>query len=176
MTYDRNYERPSYSGAVTAFPYAFRTSDSRVFRIYAVVGGLIALFGTVFFILALVSLLGRISGTPAGILTFQPALYILVWLFTIAPIAAPVLLVARQHRLGQGSNSYDTWIAVAGGAFIVGIYLAAIITTPVNRQPSINASLFAPIVRFLYGLPRMAGVIPPLLAAIGMAIVHRTRG
>lgn len=167
---------PSYSGAVTAFPYAFRISDSRAFKIYTVIGGLITLFGTAFFMLALVSLLGRISGTPAGILTFQPALYIIVWLCTIAPIAAPVLLVARQHRLERGNSSYDMWIAVAGFAFIVAIYLTAIITTPANRQPSINAGLFAPIIRFLYELPRMTGVVPPLLAAIGMVIVHRTRG
>lgn len=168
-------EGPNYSGAVTAFPYAFRISDSRVFKVYAVVGGLITLFGTVFFMLAIVSLLGRISGTPAGVLTFQPALYLIVWLFTIAPIAAPVLLVARQYRLGRGNSSYDTWIAIAGFAFIGAIYLAAIITTPVERQSSISPGLFAPILRSLYELPRMAGVIPPLLAAIGMAIVHRTR-
>jgi uncharacterized membrane-anchored protein YitT (DUF2179 family) len=164
-------EGPSYSGAVTAFPYAFRISDSRAFKLYAVVGGFIALFGTVFFMLAIVSLLGRISGTPAGILTFQPALYLIVWLFTIAPIAAPVLLVARQYRLGRGNSSYDKWIAVAGFAFIVSIYLAAIITTPVNRQSSVG-----PIVRSLYELPPITGVIPPLLAAAGMAIVHRMRG
>jgi hypothetical protein len=166
----------NYSGAVTAFPYAFRASDSRTFKIYVVVGGVITLLGTLFFILAIVTLLGRISGTPAGILTFQPALYLLVWLGTIAPIAAPVLLVARQHRLERSDNGYDAFIAVAGFAFIVSIYLAAIITTPVNQQATVSSGLFAPVIRSLYELPRIAGVVPPLLAGAGMAFVHRMWG
>lgn len=169
-------EEPSYSGAITAFPYAFRISDSRTFRAYVLVGGSITLLGTLFFLLALVTLLGKISGTPAGILTFQPALYILVWLFTIAPMAAPVLLVARQHRLGRSDSAYDASISVAGFAFIVSIYLAAIITTPASRQATVTPGLFAPVLRFLYGLPRITGVVPPLLAAAGMMFVHRLRG
>jgi hypothetical protein len=169
-------EEYSYSGAITAFPYAFRISDSRVFKVYAFVGGLITLLGTLFFLLAIITLLGKISGTPAGILTFQPALYILVWLFTIAPIAAPVLLVARQYRLGQGNSGYDASISVAGFAFIVSIYLTAIITTPTNSQATISSGLFAPVIQFLYGLPRITGVVPPLLAAAGMVLVHRMRG
>jgi hypothetical protein len=169
-------KRANYSGAVMAFPYAFRVSDSRTFKIYAVIGGVITLLGTLLFVFALVTLLGKISGTPAGIFTFQPALYLLVWLGTIAPIAAPVLLVARQHRLERSDNGYDASIAVAGFAFIVSIYLAAIITTPMNRQATVNPGLFAPVIQSLYELPRIAGIIPPLLAGAGMALVHRMWG
>lgn len=166
-----------YSGAITAFPYAFRTSNSRAFKAYTVVGGLLTIGGSLLFLLGIVALLGRISGTPAGVLTFLPALYLLVWLFTIAPITAPVLLVARRHRLGDGNDdsSYDRSIALAGFAFIVALYLAAIISTPTGQQETVTPGLFAPIVRFLYELPRIAGIVPPLLAAVVMGVVHRLR-
>lgn len=168
-------EEHSYSGAITAIPYAFRTSDSSAFKLYTVVGGLITLGGSLLFVLGIVALLGRISGTPAGVLTFLPALYILVWLFTVAPIAAPVLLVARQHRLERGDSSYDRSIALTGFVFIVALYLAAIISTPQGQQETVQSGLVAPLVQFLYGLPRSVGVVPPLLAAAVMVIVHRSR-
>lgn len=166
-------EDRSYSGAITAFPYAFKTSASHTFKLYTVVGGLITLGGSLLFVLGIIALLGRISGTPAGVLTFLPALYLLVWLFTVAPIAAPILLVARKHRLERGNSRYDRSIALAGFAFIVALYLAAIISTPAGQQATVQSGLVAPLVHFLYGLPRSVGVVPPLLAAAIMVVVHR---
>lgn len=168
-------EEDSYSGAITAFPYAFRTSDSRAFKLYAVIGGLIALGGSLIFLLGIISLLGRLSGTPAGVLTFQPALYILVWLFTVAPIAAPVLLVARRHRLGDGDSRYDRSIALAGFVFMIALYLAAIISTPTSQEATVQSGLLATVIQFLYGLPQIVGITPPLLAALIIVIVHRLR-
>lgn len=164
-----------YGGAITAFPYVFRASDSRLFKLYTVVGTLLVLFGTLLFVFAIITLLGELSGTPAGILTFQPAFFILVWLFTVAPIAAPVLLAARRHRLGREASGYDRAIALSGFLFIGALYLAAIITTPAAQQPTIEPGLFAPLLRFLYGLPDVAAVVPLLIAAGMMILVHWSR-
>lgn len=164
-----------YSGVVTAFPYAFRASGSRVFKLYTGIAGLIVLFGTLLFVFAITTVLGELSGTPAGILTFQPALFILVWLFTIAPLAAPVLLAARRHRLGRGEAGFDRAIALSGFVFLVALYLAAIVTTPAAQQPSIEPGLFAPLLRFFYGIPGIAAIVPLLIAAGLMVFVHRTR-
>lgn len=166
-------EDQSYSGAITAFPYAFKTSNSSAFKLYTVVGGLLVLGGLLLFVLGIIALLGRISGTPAGVLTFLPALYLLVWLFTVAPIAAPILLVARRHRLERGNSRYDRSIALAGFAFIVALYLGAIISTPAGQQATVQSGLIAPLIQFFYGLPRTVGVVPPLLAAAIMVAIHR---
>lgn len=163
----------SYSGAITAFPYAFRASDSRLFKLYVLVGGLLALGGTVLFGLGTVALLGSIAGVPAGVFTFQPALYLLVWLFIIAPIVAPILLVARQHRLQGGTIDYDRWIGLVGFIFILALYCGALIVAPAGQRGAVHSGLFAPIIRFLYGLPWEVGAIPPLLVILLMVSVHR---
>lgn len=163
----------SYSGAIAAFPYAFRASDSRLFKLYVLVGGLLTLGTTVVFGLGTVALLGSIAGASAGAFTFQPALYLLVWLFTIAPIVAPILLVARRHRLHGGTVDYDRWIALAGFIFVLALYVGALIAAPASQRGAVPSGLFAPVVQFLYGLPREAGAISPLLAIVLMVVVHR---
>lgn len=162
----------SYSGAITAFPYAFRASDSWLFKLYVLVGGLLTLGGTVLFGLGTVALLGSIAGVPAGVFTFQPALYLLVWLFTIAPLVAPILLVARRHRLQRGTLDYDRWIALAGFLFVLALYCGALIAAPADQR-GVPSGFFEPVIRFLYGLPRESGVLPPLLAVLSMIGVHR---
>lgn len=162
----------SYSGAITAVPYAFRASDSRMCKLYVFIGGLLALGITVLFGLGTVALLGSIAGAPAGVFTFQPALYLLVWLFTIAPIAAPILLVARRHRLHGGTVDYDRWIAFSGFVFILALYCGALIVAPASQRGAVPSGFVAPIVRFLYELPQVAGAIPPLAAVVVMILVH----
>lgn len=173
MCASANASESSYSGAITAFPYAFRASDSRLCKLYVLLGGLLALGGTVLFGLGTVALLVSIAGVPAGVFTFQPALYLLVWLFTVAPIVAPILLVARRHRLHGGTVDYDRWITLTGFLFVLALYCGALIAAPAGQRGAVSSGLFAPIIRSLYGLPREVGVIPPLLAVLAMIVVHR---
>ena len=56
-------EDDAYGGLLGAFPYAFRSSDSLLFKSYAVLGGLAALLTALLFGLALVVLL---SNTEIG--------------------------------------------------------------------------------------------------------------
>lgn len=162
-----------YSGAITAVPYAFRASNSRLCKLYVLIGGLFTLGATVLFGLGIIALLGSVTGASAGVLTFQPALYILVWLFTVSPIIAPVLLVARRHRLGEGTDDYDRKIALAGFCFLAALYVGALIAAPAGQRGTVNPGLFAPLIRVLYGLPRLAGAGPPLVALLVMVAVHR---
>ncbi|RRJ32009.1 hypothetical protein [Halocatena pleomorpha] len=170
---DTSTSETSYSGAITAVPYAFRASDSRLCKLYVLVGGLLTLGGTILFGLGTVALLSSIAGVPAGTFTFQPALYLLVWLFVIAPIIAPILLVARQHRVHDGTVDYDRWIALSGFLFLLALYGGALIAAPASQRGAVPSGIVGSIVQFLYGLPREAGLLPPLVAVLVMAAVHR---
>ncbi|UPM43874.1 hypothetical protein [Halocatena salina] len=173
---DASTTETSYSGAITAVPYAFRASDSRLCKLYVLVGGLLTLGGTILFGLGTLALLSSIAGAPAGVFTFQPALYLLVWLFVIAPIIAPILLVARQHRLHDGTVEYDRWIALSGFLVLLALYGGALIAAPAGQRGSVPSGVFGPIVQFLYGLPPESGLIPPLVAVLVMGAVHRLQG
>ncbi|MFC6837772.1 hypothetical protein [Halomarina ordinaria] len=162
-------EDRSYSGLFGAFPYAFRSSRSRLFRLYVFVGGFLAFAVGALFSLALVVLLGGTSGAGAGTFTFVRSLFIVVGLFAVAPLVAPVLFVARHHRHGTDDVRYDRWFALSGFLFICSLYLGAVITTPPDQQAA-NAGVLADV---LYALPRPLGVVPPLAVATGMYLLHR---
>lgn len=179
---DEDGDGDGYSTALGAFPYAFVRTDSRLCKAYVVVGTLLAAVGTLVFLFAFVTLLGNISGTPAGILTFQPALYLLVWLFVVGPMVAPILLVARRHRRGVGSTSYDRSLAGAGVVFLVSLYLGLVASIPesfvldgetvARGEPS---GLFGPVIAVLYAIPEQYAVVIPLVAALGVYLTHRLR-
>jgi uncharacterized membrane protein YuzA (DUF378 family) len=162
----------AYKGLFGAFPYAFRASDSRLFRSYVVVGGLAAALITVTFVLGVVTLVGNTAGAGAGSFTFSRSFFIVVGLAAVAPVLAPVLFVARRHRRTTSDVGYDRALALAGYAFLASLYLLLVISAPENlRDPP--SGLFAPVVRFLYDLPRTAGLVPPLLVAAAMYLLHR---
>ena len=170
----------AYGGLFGAFPYAFRESESRLFRLYAVVGGLLALLVALLFTFALVVVLGNTSGASGGTFTFSRSLFILLGFFAVGPLVGPVLFVARQHRRGRADPRYDAAMAAAGFLFVLSLYVGAIISVPpafeldgetVERDAP--AGLFAPAVGLLYALPPVASVLPPLSVAVGMALLHR---
>jgi hypothetical protein len=159
----------AYRGVIGAFPYAFRQGDSLFFRLYVIVGTLAALFVGGLFTLALVVWIGQTASTPGGSLTLSRTFIAVVGLFTAGPLLAPTLLVARKHRKGLSYHPrYDTIMAALGYAFLVSLYLAAIISMPesftldgetVTRpQPS---GLTAPIVAVLYAIPQLGAIAPP---------------
>ena len=93
-------EESTYSGLVGAFPYAFRRSDSWLFRSYVVLGGLVAAVIALLFVFALVVLIAGTTGGRGGTFTLSRAFFIVVGLFVVAPVLAPVgiYLVHRSMR------------------------------------------------------------------------------
>lgn len=161
-----------YGGLLGALPYAYRASDSRIFRSYVALGGLLALLVGLLFGLALVVAVYRTLGAGGGTFTFSRAFVLTVGLLVVLPLLAPVLLVARRHRREGSDARYDAAMAGGGYLFVLSLYVGLIISTPVAQQETPPA-LVAPVVDGLYALPRAAGLAPPILAAAAIVLVHR---
>ncbi len=162
----------AYRGVFGAVPYAFRRSDSRLFKLYAVVGAMLALLLSVVFLLSLVVFVGETVDTSAT-LSLSRSFVVVVGLLTVMPILAPILFVARRHRRGIGHDTrYDRRLALAGFAFICSIYVGLVVSTPPAQQVEVTGPL-APVVDALYALPPLVGLVPPVLAALSIYAVHR---
>lgn len=168
-------DEKSYSGLFGAFPYAYRSSNSRGFRLYVVVGGLLAAVLSLVFLLALVGQIADTVGTTDQTFSFVRAFFIFVGLVVVAPVLAPVLLVARRHRRTGSDGRYDGALATTGFLYLGALYLALVVSTPAEGQTLIDAGTSTPIARALYALPRVAAVVPPALAVLLMTVVHRRR-
>lgn len=168
-----------YRGALGAVPYAFRRSDSWLFRSYVLVGGLAALLVALFMTLSLVVLFGQTAAFEGGSLTLSRAFYVLVALLVIAPLVAPILLVARRHRRTSGDPRYDRWLAAAGYLFLLSVYAGLVASVPetftldgeVVRRPA-PAGVFAPLVALLYAVPPAYSVAVPLAGALAIVAAH----
>lgn len=175
-----------YRGLFGAFPYAFGSTDSRLFKSYVLVGGLAAAALSLFILLALVVLVGQTASIQGGSLTLSRSFYIVVGLFLVGPLLAPILLVARRHRRGLAAAAgvrYDQWLAVAGYVFLASLYVGLVISIPecfvLDGQETCRGAptgLFAPVISVLYDLPQIAAVAPPLVAGLLIAAVHRVLG
>lgn len=162
-----------YRGVFGAFPYAFRQSRSLLFRSYVLVGALVAAAVTVLFGAGLVVLVAQTAAIEGGSLTLSRAFYVVVGLFVVAPLVAPVLFVARRHRRQEGDDArYDLVLSLAGYLFIASLYVGLVITVPADQQTA-PPTAAEPLVAFLYGLPQLAGMGPPLLGAVLILAAHR---
>jgi len=166
-----------YRGVVGAFPYAFRASDSRLFRSYVVLGGLLTVAVSLLFVAALIGVIAATTGGPGGSLTLSRSFFAVVGLFVVVPLVAPVLFVARRHRRrrerGESADGpYDAALAAAGYLFVGALYLGLVISVPPAQQTTPDGPL-APVVAALYALPQLAGVGPPLVAAALVVVLHR---
>jgi hypothetical protein len=160
----------SYGGVLGAFPYAFRTSGSLLFKSYTVVGALAALAWTALFGLALVVLVAQTTTGRGGTLSLARSFFVLLALFLVAPTVAPVLFVARNHRRGEArSERYDVALAASGYLFLVSVYVGLLATVPAEFQ----RAGAGPVVGWLYSLPPLAGLVPPVVAALLILAVHR---
>jgi len=162
----------TYKGLLTAYPYAFRASESMAFRIYA---GVSALFGAgvvLLFTFAVVTLLGATADAPGGSFTFSRAFFLFLMFLVLAPLVAPVLFVARRHRREGSDARYDRQLAATGYGFLLSMYVALVITTPADLQENPDGA-FGAVAEFLYGLPNEAAVVPPVGAAILIYLTHR---
>jgi len=169
---DADADEDTYGGIFGAFPYAFRRSESRLFRSYVVIGGGLAALVTLLFTFGLVTLVANTVGTAGGVFTFSRAFFIFVGMLVVVPLVAPVLSVARRHRRTASTPRYDAALALAGYLFVVALYLGLIISTPAEQQDPVSGPL-APVVATLYGLPRLAGLVPSALASVGIYLAHR---
>jgi hypothetical protein len=171
-----------YGGLFGAFPYAFRHSDSRLFRLYAVVGGLLAGVLTLAFAIAFALAIAQSVGLAAGGLSsFVRAFVVFVGFLVVTPLVAPVLFVARHHRRVGNDPAYDRALAVAGFAFALSLYLAVVASMPpefvLDGEPVARpapSGLFAPLVAALYAVPPIAAPLIPAGVAVGGYLVHRT--
>jgi predicted neutral ceramidase superfamily lipid hydrolase len=173
-------EGDGYGGVFGAYPYAFRRSESRLFKSYVVLGGLLALLLAFFFVLTLVVQVANTLGGPGGTFTFSRALFILVGFLVVAPMLAPVLFVARHHRRVGSDPRYDRLLAGFGFLFLVSLYLGVTASIPpefvldgetVTRpDPS---GLTAPLVAVLYAVPETAAPLIPFTAALLLYFAHR---
>jgi len=173
-----------YRGLFGAFPYAFRRSESLLFRSYVVVGGVAAAVLALVFALAVVVVFGRTAGMQGGSLTLSRSFVALVGLLSVLPTVAPVLLVARARRKGTPtSTAYEPLLAVGGYAFLCSLYLVAIASMPesfvldgetVTRPPP--GDLLAPVVAALYAVPPVASPVIALVPVGIIALVQRKLG
>jgi len=162
-----------YGGVVGAFPYAFRASDSRLFRSYVVLGGLLTVAVSLLFVAAVVGVIAGTTGGRGGNLTLSRSFFAVVGLFVVVPLVAPVLFVARRHRRGvRDDGPYDAALAAAGYLFVGALYVGLVISVPPAQQSTPTGTL-APVVAVLYALPQLAGVGPPVVAAAVVLLCHR---
>lgn len=162
----------AYGGPLGAIPYALRASDSWLFRSYAVVGGLAALFVALLFAVGVIVTIANTSGASGGTFTLVRAFVMLVALAAVAPLLAPILLAARRHRRGAGDRRYDALVAVSGYWFCLSLYLGLLASAPAAYRAE-PGGVLAPIVEVLYGLPAPAGIAFPGLGALGIWLAHR---
>jgi len=171
----------AYSGVVGAVPYAFRHSDSRLFRAYVAVSTPVAAVVALLFGFALVKLIGDTAAVRGGSLTLSRSFFAVVGLFAVAPMLLPTLLVARRHRTDRPVHPrYDALLAVAGFVFLASLYAGTVAAIPetyefgdrtVSRSPP--SGVLAPVVAALYALPSVAAPVVPLVAAVAIYLVHR---
>jgi hypothetical protein len=171
-----------YRGIVGAYPYALRASHSLVFKCWVLASALATLLIGGFVVLGIVFLIGRTAGIGGGSLTLSRAFYVVVGLFVVAPVVAPTLLVARRHRrgvaqqedeaVGGTSVTYDRLLALSGFTFLLLLYLGLVTTVPPAQQQPVSG-FWAPLIRYLYELPQLAGLVPPAIGAVLVYLAHR---
>jgi hypothetical protein len=165
-------DEEAYAGLFGAIPYALRASRSWLFKSYVVVGGLVALVVAILIALSLVTLVSRTATAGGGSLTLSRAFFVLVGLFVVGPLLAPILFVARRHRRIGAKKTYDVSLALAGYLFFAALYVGLVMTIPAGQQQPVSGVL-AGVVAFLYSLPAVWGLVPPIAAAVGIYLTHR---
>lgn len=169
-----------YAGVLGAFPYAYRQSDSRLFRVYVVVGGLLAAALAAFFTFALVVSVASTTGIGGGTITFVRSIFVLLGFLVVAPLVAPVLFVARHHRREGSDARYDAALAASGACYVASLYLGAVASMPaefeldgeVTTRPAPSGAT-APLVEALYAMPEVLSWTIPLAGAAVVYLVHR---
>lgn len=159
----------AYNGVLGAFPYAIRASESRLFKSYGIVGGVLAGLVAFMFTLSLVGIVANTTGTAGGVFSFSRAFVIFVGFVVVFPLIAPILSVARRHRRSASTPRYDAAVGLAGYVFILSLYLALVLSIPPEQQEPTSSA----IIQVFYDLPAVYGLVPPTLAGGLLYLVHR---
>ena len=153
-----------YSGLFGAYRYAFRQSSSLLFRAYVAASAVVGGFVSLLLVLGVVNWAGNAGQFG------ERALLSVIGVLVLAPLFAPVLIVARRYRLDAGSPGDDRLFALAGAGFLASIYLALFITDP--NDHAAPGPLAGPVA-VLDGLPQVYGLLPPVAATLVIYLVVR---
>jgi len=160
----------SRSVVVGAVRYAVLEGDSRLFRSYAVFGSLLAVFVGVMFVLALPVWVLQIAESGGSTLDrVGLGLLWLVGLALIATLVLPMLFVMRRHR--QERPERQVAFGLAGYAYVLSIYLALLVSAPEDLRTEPSGAL-GPVLEALYGLPRVSGLLFPILGTVLLAVIE----
>lgn len=152
-----------YEGLVGAFRFALSESESWLFRTYVVVSAVIGVLVALLLLLALVTWIARPSGRIG-----ERALIGVLLIFILAPLFAPVLIVARRHRFHHDHRGVDLGLGIAGYVFVGSLYVGILISDPARHSaPGVSGI----VVRALDDLPDTFGLLPPAIGVVLMAIV-----
>jgi len=153
-----------YSGLVGAYRYAFRRSGSVLFRAYVLVSALVGAFVSLLLVFGLISW----AATPGQF--GERALLGVIGVLVLAPLFAPVLIVARRYRLAPDRPTGDRSLALSGVGFLAAIFLMLFISDPESHAAP--APLDA-IVAVLDSLPAIYALVPPVASALGIYLAVR---
>lgn len=160
-------EDRAYGGLVGAYPYAFRQSDSVVFRSYVVASALVGLY------VSLLLVLGVIAWFASRVLVGEKAFLGVIGILVLGPLSVPVLVVARRYRLNIDRPETDWALGLAGYAFVAALYVGLFVTDPADHA---LGGPVQPVVAVLDSLQPIYGLVPPVLAAgVIYLVVRRTR-
>lgn len=149
----------------------FRSSDSLVLRSYAVVSALAGIFLVLLVLLAMPLWIDQTEGqTPLNMV--GRSLLPLVALGLLVPLVGPVYYAAKNHRREYGTRGADALLGVTGYLFVASIYLSLVISAPADAR-SDPPVVIAPVVEFLYSLPPLAALAPPVLGAVLVFLAQR---
>lgn len=161
----------SRSLLVGSFRRAFAQTDSWALKSYVVVSALLGGLLGVFLLLALPVWIFNTAG-GSELATFSRAFLVVGGVLLLVPLVVPVLSAARRHRRGTASARADLLLALSGYLFVLSLYLALVVSAPPDARETPPA-LVAPVVEYLYALPAIYALAPPLIAVLVVAATHR---
>ncbi|WP_135827734.1 hypothetical protein [Halorussus halobius] len=163
--------RASQSLVVGSFRRAVGETDSYLLKSYAVVGAFLAVLLALLLVLALPVWIFNTAG-QSELATFSRAFLVVGGVLLLVGLAAPVVGADRRRAGGTASRRTDALLAASGYLFVGSLYLALLVSAP-SGQRGTPPALIAPVVEFLYALPAVYAVAPPILAGALIPVVYR---
>jgi len=154
-----------------SFRRAFGETDSYLLRSYAVVGAVFAALLAVLLVLALPVWIFNTAG-QSELATFSRAFLVVGGVLLLVGLAAPVVAADRRRGAGTASRRTDALLAASGYLFVASLYVSLLVSAPPGQRGTPPAPI-APAVEFLYALPAVYAVAPPLIAGALIPVVYR---